>query len=139
MSAKEVPASIKRWPARKRCYTCRSYFGFIVLRGLYCSYECAGVPEPDRMARPRSCYVVNRRNGRPFTRSGKLAFFSRDEAEQSACRQNDPLLSVYECEHCLLFHHGHNWKEINEMLREEMRARQDGRGRILIAPGESCS
>lgn len=34
------------FPERKRCRTCRSYFGFVVIDLMYDSYICAGRPDP---------------------------------------------------------------------------------------------
>lgn len=47
------------FPDRRRCRTCRRYFGFAVVMRLYCSNECAGrATGPFQPADlPRSCRV----------------------------------------------------------------------------------
>lgn len=50
------------WPTRQRCRKCRNYFGFfLVVDRMYCSYECAGRPDPreglDPKDAPRCCRV----------------------------------------------------------------------------------
>jgi hypothetical protein len=39
---------MKEWlyPARMRCRACRKFFGPVVVKGQYCSYECAGERDP---------------------------------------------------------------------------------------------
>jgi hypothetical protein len=126
------------YPERRRCLACRCFFGFIVLKGLYCSYECAGVPAPRRGVWSRSCYTpISTRNRKPPKR--KQAFFSRQEAEASPGFLEDPLIDVYECPNCLMYHLGHNWKRINQESLREAREQRQGRGRVLIGAGEPCS
>jgi hypothetical protein len=46
------------YPQRQRCRACRKYFCFEVIYRLYCSAECAGLPnQPGIMDLPRSCRV----------------------------------------------------------------------------------
>lgn len=51
------------YPERKRCRSCRSYFGFEVVLRLYCSRKCAGLdPDPIKpQDLPRSCRVWDSR------------------------------------------------------------------------------
>lgn len=47
------------YPERRRCRTCRRYFGFDVILRAYCSEECAGLPERPINVEdlPRQCRV----------------------------------------------------------------------------------
>lgn len=89
------------YPARTRCKTCRKAFGTHVLSGLYCSYRCAGHPEPTRdpAKAPRECAYV--RDGKPVF---KRKF--RCEGEIPADLRAKPDVSVYRCSHCLYLHTG---------------------------------
>jgi hypothetical protein len=103
------------WPERKRCYRCRRYFGFEIIRGLYCSRECAGlapivrvesVPLPKGTVirtLPRSCRTVMWKGPK-----AKQRFRTMAEAEQAAEQQeNDPEIQAYECPNCKFYHLGH--------------------------------
>lgn len=103
MTTVSPPPSVRLWPARKRCYTCRQYFSFLVIRRLYCSYACAGLPEPDLSAKPRTCFNGKGKSyGRP-----KRVFFSAEEAMATEDAKADPTLRAYECPNCFLIHLGH--------------------------------
>lgn len=97
------------WPERQRCRACRKYFGFIVLRRLYCSYECAGLPEPDPDARPRQCFSKVPWIGL----QPKRAFFSLEAARANHAAQKDQTLNAYECSNCLMYHLGHEYIEMS--------------------------
>lgn len=87
------------FPARKRCMRCRSFFGFLVLAGLWCSYECAGhpVPSSDPADWPREHRLVWR------LQRAKRAFDSEDEANGWTVRQGK---TAYPCGYCLMWHVG---------------------------------
>lgn len=83
------------YPERRRCRACRSYFGFIVIRGQFCSYRCADMAEPsqDPMSWPRS---------HRYGLKEKRFFLSREEAEE-VCQ---PDKGVYLCDYCGTWHIG---------------------------------
>lgn len=86
------------YPERSRCFTCRSYFGFIVVENIYCSEKCAGLP-PDRFPElvrrvplpvgintkslPRSCQSGYRRKWKP-----KARFITQEDAELVETRES---------------------------------------------------
>lgn len=118
MNTQEVPASVKRWPARKRCYACRSYFGepeLLVVQQLYCSYECAGLPVPDLSDKPRTCFNGK---GKSYGKA-KLVFFSMEEAAASPEARSDRSLHPYECPNCFLYHLGHEPQDV--LVEQEWR------------------
>lgn len=90
------------YPDRKRCMTCRRYFGFLVVDGLYDSYECAGRPNPDDTPPdlwPREHYVP-RPGGE---RRPKAAFLSEKAAQRAAERHGK---EAYRCGFCGDWHIG---------------------------------
>ncbi len=92
------------YPQRKRCGTCRGFFGFMVLAGLWCSHECAGHPPPSAEAAdwPREHYVPLGWHGQRGRRA-KQVFDSEQEAERTARQMGkDPYL----CSYCLSWHIG---------------------------------
>lgn len=121
MSTSEVAQSVKRWPSRRRCYVCKTYFLDLVIKQLYCSYECAGLPPPDPTVKPRTCYNGKGKSyGKP-----KRVYFSIEEAKSSTDAMADPTLGAYECPNCFLIHLGHppgskEWTDI-ELAREQRR------------------
>lgn len=104
------------WPQRKRCYACRSYFGFEVIEGLYCSRACAGlapwvrvqaVPLPggtEVRDLPRSCRSALW--ARPGPRA-KQRFVSKDMAQAAILESGVTDLEAYECPNCGFWHMGH--------------------------------
>lgn len=119
----DVPARVKRWPDRSRCYKCRCYLGFVVVDRLYCGYKCAGrefpAPEPTIRRRPgkhvpRQCKLLG---GRRF----KRRYFTKEMAEEAMVTRGEPGLSVYLCDYCNYFHMGH--PPLAEMERQEAEAR----------------
>ena len=100
----KVPARISLYPERTRCRECKCGFSDTVILGQYCSYECAGLPEPesDPAAAPRMC----RRKARP-DEPGEWAFKVRFAllAEADEWRHKD--MVTYRCENCLMLHSGH--------------------------------
>lgn len=89
-----------RYPDRKRCYRCRSYFGFLIVDGLYDSFECAGRPDPDADPErwPREHFSWS--NGE---RRRKRSWAS-ERAAGSAARKRDK--SAYRCGWCGGWHIG---------------------------------
>lgn len=67
------------YPQRQRCRTCRRCFNFVVILRLYCSRNCAGLPEQpaDTDDLPRRCRVWADGVWRP-----KRVYFTPDEAER---------------------------------------------------------
>lgn len=86
-----------RWvyPRRKRCFKCRSYFGFIVIAGLYCSKECA----PPRPIPTGSYRQHVKADGQP-----KRGWLTEEEAATYPDRALDQ--DVYLCEFCEEWHLG---------------------------------
>jgi hypothetical protein len=88
------------WPRRKRCLTCNRCFGFDVIEGKFCAYECAGRPRPsdDPEQWPREHYVL--KDGR---RMPKRSYRSLAHAEQAAGRERK---QAYLCDYCGTWHIG---------------------------------
>lgn len=91
-----------RFPLRKRCLECRSYFGFEVVDGLYCSRRCARVPElsPDPADWPREHYA---RVPHSNARRPKRDWVTQADAERAAVRLAK---QAYQCGYCLGWHVG---------------------------------
>jgi len=87
-------ARLLLFPERRRCRTCRSYFGFQVVQRLYCSDECAGrSPRPvDIKDLPRCCRVWK---GPELGWQPKRVFWSAYRARLFAKRQG---LDWYQCD-----------------------------------------
>ena len=87
------------WPARVRCRACRRFFGPLVLDGQWCSYACAGHPEPsaDCMEWPRQHFRFAYRRGR-LVRIAKLALPSEAQALRESRK------TAYRCDYCLMWH-----------------------------------
>jgi hypothetical protein len=81
------------WPERKRCKACRQFFGAEVIKGEFCSYKCAGKPEPSGSP-PRKHTLAN---GIP-----KRYFYSEQQAAGFAREDQD----VYLCDFCWHWHIG---------------------------------
>lgn len=91
------------YPDRKRCLGCRSYFGFVVLNGLYCSARCARVPQvsADPADWPREHYsIMPHSDG---VRRVKRDWVSVADAERAAVRNGK---QAYRCGYCLGMHIG---------------------------------
>lgn len=88
------------YPDRKRCFKCRKYFGFLILDGLYDSYECAGrQPEnPDDWPREHFVPVKGTNLKKP-----KHVFLTLREAQREAKRTGK---TAYQCGYCANFHVG---------------------------------
>lgn len=96
------------YPDRQRCRTCRRYFGFEVLFGLYCTRDCAGLgPVPSNVEDwPRQCRSFDRRAG---AWQPKVPFRTEEEAREAATRQD----TWYRCDSCGSWHIATN-KEAQE-------------------------
>jgi hypothetical protein len=88
------------YPERTRCLGCRRYFGFIVIKRLYCSYKCAGMEPPafDPAQRPRCC--------RTRVGEAKRAYFYPEEVVTPELDVESDL-HVYPCDCCGMYHIGH--------------------------------
>lgn len=94
------------YPQRKRCLKCRRFFGFIVIKRLYDSYECAGMEPPklDPRERPREC--------RTRVGEAKAAYNAPEDVQRTPSgargfNDKDTTVHVYECGHCGMYHIGH--------------------------------
>lgn len=90
------------YPDRKRCMTCRQYFGFLVVDGLYDSYECAGRPRPEDTPPdqwPREHYVPMPGG----VRQPKAVFLSERAARRAGERHGK---DAYRCGFCRNWHIG---------------------------------
>lgn len=94
------------YPDRKRCYRCRSYFGFVVVDGLYDSYECAGRPDPDADPElwPRQHYKW--RNGQKVAKNVFEDGRAAELAARSQTGRTSKLYSAYVCGWCGRWHIG---------------------------------
>lgn len=93
------------FPDRKRCMTCRRYFGFTVIDGLYDSWGCAGRTDPDLAPPedwPREHYVPQAGGGR----KPKRAFLEERKARRAATRNRK---EAYRCGYCGQWHIGSLW------------------------------
>lgn len=120
----DVPARVRRWPDRVRCYKCRCFFDFRVVDRLYCSYSCAGrdapVPDPTPQERPgehvpRMCKL---KGGKKF----KRRYRSLEAAQVRILDSDEPDLNCYYCDYCNYYHLGHT--PIEEQRRERYEAQQ---------------
>lgn len=89
------------YPDRKRCFTCRQRFGFVVVDGLYDSWECAprGRPssDPDDWPREHYSWQVGR------VKQEKRDWLTQKAAERAAKQQGK---EPYKCGYCLGWHIG---------------------------------
>lgn len=102
------------FPARQRCKTCKKKLTTVVIDGLYDSYRCAKLPEPDRDVdkAPRHCKrMVN------DTWGWKTKF--KYEGEVPEKLRNDPATNIYRCDYCHYLHVGHS--RVNTELPERLR------------------
>lgn len=95
--------SKKLFPERTRCLQCRKKLEKVVLDGVYCSYQCAKLPQPSIHPEdaPRSCRrEVN----------GVWGYKTRYRCEQEvpAKLRADPGTNVYRCDYCHFLHVGHS-------------------------------
>lgn len=122
------------WPRRQNCRTCRCRLSDLVVLQLYCSYHCAGLSGPSRDPAqwPRQHAYLGKE---------KIWYFSREEAEHYWERLGQPLLEIYQCDYCSMWHLGHSFNkrverytdtareqdlaeeaELNELMAERTRA-----------------
>jgi hypothetical protein len=96
-----MPTPLKYYPQRQRCHRCRIYFGPLVVLGLYCSYECAGKPDPRGVPAeqwPREHYIPTPRGRLP-----KRAYLNRTMARDAAVASGK---AWYTCTFCWTWHIG---------------------------------
>lgn len=91
------------FPERTRCASCRKKLDRVVLDGQYCSYKCAGAPEPakDLDQVPRHC---KRQVGAQWGLKTKYRY----EGEVPQKLRDDPATNVYRCDYCHFLHVGHS-------------------------------
>lgn len=91
------------YPRRERCKTCRKKLDSCVLKGLYCSYACAG-------AKPPSSKVSDAPRGCRREVNGKWDFKSKYRSVEDVPQKlrDDPGTNIYSCDYCLFFHVGHS-------------------------------
>lgn len=96
------------YPQRKRCKKCGHGLGLTakdeVLFGLYCSWKCAGIPEPAQTPgfAPRECKSEREGQGWAFKRRYRCL------SEVPSKLRDDPSVDVYTCQHCGHLHIGHS-------------------------------
>lgn len=89
------------WPQRQRCRKCRNYFGWTIVDGLFCSYECAGLPEPSRDPADWPRQHTVRYQGR-----AKRVFWVESEARDWLRDNNVKDKEPYRCDFCRQWHVG---------------------------------
>lgn len=102
------------YPQRTRCKECRKKLETTVLKGVYCSYRCAGKPAISTKVAdaPRSCK-------REVKGVWEFKKRYRHVGEVPLNLQEDPATNIYECPHCLFLHVGHS--RVPEMHQEKLR------------------
>jgi hypothetical protein len=96
---REPSASNWFYPARSRCLACRKYFGFLVIKRLWCSYDCAGMPAPS--ADPADWPREHR------TRAGEAKVSYHHPEEVNAAQHEHETIHLYLCSYCGTYHLGH--------------------------------
>lgn len=112
------------YPWRQRCLTCRSYFGFLVVDRLYCSYACAGITEPDTSDLrkvPRCCKV----HVHGFGWRLKVRWNCPEEIPAHLTQRRDE--NAYHCTYCRGFHTGRR-HERKTMSTQKLLAELSGLG-----------
>lgn len=94
-----------KYPERVRCLNCGRFFAWLVLDGLYDSYECAGRTDPAKVPKgewPRKHYYM--KNGEQLP---KRAFDSEQDPEAIRLAR---LMGkdLYSCDFCGQWHIGTN-------------------------------
>jgi len=97
--------SAHRYPNRIRCFKCRNYLCLYIIKGLYCSYKCAGMIDPLDIPQeqwPRQ-HVVKWK----FPLKEKRHYFSLEEGLEAARRNGSK--SAYYDNFCGTWHIG-TWR-----------------------------
>lgn len=99
----KVPAKTTLAPVRTRCKKCRNGFGDLIVLGMFCTYGCAGLPEPDTNpdTAPRQCKRAARSDER-----GEWVFKQKFLNPEQAQRYLKPGTSLYRCSNCFFLHIG---------------------------------
>jgi hypothetical protein len=99
----KVSASTALVPERTRCKECRNGLDDLVVLRMFCSYSCAGLPEPDENpgTAPRMCKRAARTD-----EPGEWVFKQRFATEEAASRYLKPGMNVYRCSNCFALHLG---------------------------------
>lgn len=102
------------FPERTRCKACRKKLDAIVLKGVFCSYACAGAKTPSTKVAdaPRHCK-------REVNGSWDFKTKFRSSSDVPAKLQADPATNIYECDYCLFMHVGHSRPA--EFTKDKMR------------------
>lgn len=114
------------YPDRQRCLGCRRYFAGLVIKRLYCTYECAGMEPPplDPRLRPRSCRTAAGEAKKVFLYPGEVV------SPQSDRRGT---IHVYLCDCCGMYHIGHknpnDDSQVGELPMPPTRGRRQPRSR----------
>ncbi len=89
------------YPERKKCWECGRYFAFAVIFRLYCSRECAGMPErPLDVAQwPRTCRVWRDGAWEP-----KAVYLTPEEAQEAADLHHNHWYACEGAEGCGMYH-----------------------------------
>lgn len=101
----KVPASTSLYPARTRCKQCAHSFGDLVVLQMFCSYRCAGLPNPDTNpdTAPRMCKRAARSD-----EHGEWVLKNKFITEQDAARYLRDGTVCYRCANCFFLHIGNS-------------------------------
>lgn len=92
------------YPERKRCRTCRKFFGFELIDGLYCSGDCVPYPYQEVVVDelPRTCRTRDRNGGGGGGWRLKLVFPDEESARRAKKRYGSGC--YYQCPNCHRWH-----------------------------------
>ena len=109
----DPPANDWFYPARKRCLTCRRFFGPLVIKRLYDSYECAGMepPSSDPADWPRE----------HKTAVGEAKTAYTDPNTIDGTRHQGDAIWLYDCSYCGMYHLGHRNLDAEARQAEQFR------------------
>lgn len=101
----KVPASTSLYPHRTRCKQCAHSFGDLVVLRMFCSYRCAGLPDPDTNpdTAPRMCKRAARSD-----EHGEWVLKNKFVTEQDAARYLRDGTVCYRCANCFFLHIGNS-------------------------------
>jgi hypothetical protein len=106
MSIRYVPdeeSSASDWfyPQRQRCLACHRYFAWLVIKRLWCSYECAEMQPPSR---DPADWPRHHRTGGSVPRE-KTGYTHPEVVD--AARHKRETIHLYPCDYCGMYHLGH--------------------------------
>lgn len=125
---------------RRRCHTCRKYFGFLVIEGLYCSWKCQGwsdeeIEESWRRVRLGWARIQQRRSARNIPEGMEVPRECRtwywkykDRLSEHSARQRAADLSCdfYQCGNCQHWHVGNKHEQEEEDHEGDLAGGRDG-------------